>query len=129
MPLVFSGKQPLLAPLVFYGAFGPALAGIAVTRIIDPKPGHGSRNAPWIAFVAAWIPVTMVFILHIVLRTKTNLSPPVIVMSAVIGLLPAFVLSSAFSRVQGVRNYLTSLVKPSGNINWYLIAILVIVHP
>ena len=124
LPLVFSVTQTLLAPLVIYGAFGPALAGIAVTRIIDPRPSHGSRKAPWIAFVAAWIPVTMVFILHIVLRTKTNLSPPVIVMSAVIGLLPAFVVSSAFSRVQGIRTYLASLVKPRSGISWYLVAIL-----
>jgi len=124
LPLIYSGKQPLLTPLLIFAAYMPAVAGITITRIIDPQPRQGSRKAPWIVFVVAWIPATMVFILHLVLRTKANLSPPVIAISTVIELAPAFVVSSTFSRVKGIRNYLASLIRPPGGTRWYLIAIL-----
>lgn len=126
LPLVFSGQQPLLTPLVIFAAFGPAMAGMVVTSIIDLQPRQGSRKGPWVAFVVAWILATLIFILHLVLRTQVDLSPPLVAMSALTALSPAFVVSSAFSRVPGVRNYLASLVKPRGGISWYLVAILLL---
>ena len=42
LPLVFSGKQPLLGALVLIAGFGPALAAIAVTRVIDQEPSQGT---------------------------------------------------------------------------------------
>ena len=127
LPLIYSGKQPLLAPLLIFAAYMPALAGIAITRIIDPQPRGGSRKSSWIAFIVAWIPAMLIFILNIVLSAKVNLSPQMIIaVSTVIALAPAFVVSSAFSRVQGVRNYLASLIKPQGGIRWYLVAVLLL---
>ena len=125
LPLIYSGKQPLLTPLLIFGAYMPAVVGIVITRIIDPQPRHGNRKPSWIAFTVAWILATLVFILNIVLTAKVNLSPQMIIaISTVIALAPAFVVSSAFSRVKGIRNYLASLIKPPGGTRWYLIAIL-----
>jgi membrane protease YdiL (CAAX protease family) len=50
----------------------------------------------------------------------------IIAISTVIALAPAIVVSSAFSRVKGIRNYLASLIKPPGGTRWYLIAILLL---
>ena len=125
LPLIYSGKQPLLTPLLIFGAYMPAVVGIVIARIIDPQPRHGNRKPSWIAFTVAWILATLVFILNIVLTAKVNLSPQMIIaISTVIALAPAFVVSSAFSRVKGIRNYLASLIKPPGGTRWYLIAIL-----
>jgi membrane protease YdiL (CAAX protease family) len=44
------------------------------------------------------------------------------VVTAPIALLPAYVVSSAFSRVGSLRSYLSTLVRPRGNIVWYLVA-------
>ena len=127
LPLIYSGKQPLLAPLLIFGAYMPAVVGIVITRIIDPQPRQGNRKSSWIAFTVAWILATLVFILNIVLTAKVNLSPQMIIaISTVIALAPAFVVSSAFSRVKGIRNYLASLIKPPGGTRWYLIAILLL---
>jgi len=127
LPLVYSGKQPLLAPLLIFGAYMPAFAGIAITRIIDPQLRGGSRKSSWIAFMVAWVVAAGIFVLHLVLRSKSNAPLPVMVgFSALFALAPAFVISSVFSRVQGVRNYLASLVKPKGDIKWYLVAIFLV---
>jgi membrane protease YdiL (CAAX protease family) len=112
---------------MIFGAYMPAVVGIVITRIIDPQPRHGNRKSSWIAFTVAWVLATLVFILNIVLRAKVNLSPQMIIaISTVIALAPAIVVSSAFSRVKGIRNYLASLIKPPGGTRWYLIAILLL---
>ena len=127
LPLVYSGKQPLLAPLLIFGAYMPAFVGIAITRIIDPQLRGGSRRSSWIAFMVAWVVAAWIFVLHLVLRSKSNAPLPIMVgFSALFALAPAFVISSVFSRAQGVRNYLASLIKPPGGIRWYLIAILLL---
>ena len=127
LPLVYSGKQPQLAPLLIFGAYMPAFVGIAITRIIDPQLRGGSRKSSWIAFMVAWVVAAGIFVLHLVLRSKSNAPLPIMVcFSALFALAPAFVISSVFSRAQGVRNYLASLIKPPGGIRWYLIAILLL---
>ena len=125
LPFIFSGKLPFLTPLLVYGAFAPGLGGIIITRIIDTGPRQDACKSQWIAFMVAWVVATVIFVLNVVLTSKANLSVPAIVgISAMFALAPAFVISSVFSRVQGVRNYLDSLVKPKGHIKWYLVAII-----
>ena len=124
LPFIFSGKMPFLTPLLVYGAFAPGLVGIIITRIIDTGPRQGAYKSQWIAFMVAWVVATVIFVLNVVLTSKANVSVPAMVgISAMFALAPAFVISSVFSRVQGVRNYLASLVKPKGDIKWYLVAI------
>jgi len=127
LPLIYSGKMQFLAPLLIYGAFAPGLVGIIITRIIDTGQRQGARKSQWIAFMVAWVVAAGIFVLHLVLRSKSNVPLPIMVgFSALFALAPAFVISSVFSRAQGVRNYLASLIKPPGGIRWYLIAILLL---
>jgi membrane protease YdiL (CAAX protease family) len=48
---------------------------------------------------------------------------PLLVISVPIAVLPAYVVSSAFSRVTSLREYLSTLVYPRGNFIWYLVAL------
>jgi uncharacterized protein len=47
-----------------------------------------------------------------------------LIISIPIAILPAFVFSSAFSRVASLREYLSTLVHPRGHFVWYLVALL-----
>jgi membrane protease YdiL (CAAX protease family) len=49
-----------------------------------------------------------------------------VAIAAASALVPAFVVSSAFSRTSGIREYLEPLVKPRGHVIWYLAAVLAI---
>jgi membrane protease YdiL (CAAX protease family) len=42
---------------------------------------------------------------------------------AIFALLPAWVLSSAFARTPGVRKHFSTLLRPRGNLLWYLVAL------
>ena len=54
-----------------------------------------------------------------------DISPTIVVISAVTAMIPSFIISSAYSTNQGVREYLSSLVKPRGGRLWYLGAVLI----
>jgi membrane protease YdiL (CAAX protease family) len=47
-----------------------------------------------------------------------------LIISIPIAIIPAYVVASAFSRVRSLREYISTLVRPRGNLIWYLIALL-----
>jgi membrane protease YdiL (CAAX protease family) len=124
-----SETRVLFQVLTFYlgriGVYGPALAGIIVTRVAAPERGERSPRARWIAFFATWILAWAVSCLYVrrFLPGEIEL-PVVIVLTAPSALLPAFVVSSAFSTVSSIRSYLSTLVRPRGSLVWYLVALL-----
>lgn len=84
-----------------------------------------SRRARRMAFLAAWVLVTAIFILNA--RSSSGIQSPVaVVVFAVVGLIPAFVIASGFSANPGVRARLASLVRPRGHLLWYLLALLLV---
>ena len=113
----------LLELFGFVALFVPALACIVIARIIDPGIAEDSRRARRMAFLAAWFLVTTIFILNA--RSSSGIGLPVaLVVFAVVGLIPAFVIASGFSTNPGVRARLASLVRPRGHLLWYLVALL-----
>jgi membrane protease YdiL (CAAX protease family) len=124
-----SETRALFQVLVFYlariGVYGPALAGIIVTRVAAPERGERSRGARWTAFFAVWIVAWAVSCLYVRRFSSGEIElPVVIVLTAPSAMLPAFVVSSAFSRVSSLRRYLSTLVRPRGSLVWYLVALL-----
>ena len=129
-----SDDRELVQVLVFYlgriGVYGPVLAGILVTRAAapdrgDPNRGRSSRAARWIAFFATWVVAWAVGCLH--LRRAASGEIPltaIVVLCVPAAMLPAFVVSRAFSRVASLRHYLSTLLRPRGRIGWYLLALL-----
>jgi membrane protease YdiL (CAAX protease family) len=124
-----SETRVLFQLLVFYlgriGVYGPVLAGIIVTRVAAPERGERSPRARWIAFFATWILAWAVSCLYVRRSSSGEIGlPAIIVLTAPSALLPALVVSSAFSRVSSVRSYLSTLVRPRGSLVWYLVALL-----
>jgi membrane protease YdiL (CAAX protease family) len=113
----------VLELLGLVGLFAPALTCMVIARVVEPGATEGYRAARRMTFLAAWILATATFLLN----TRRGIpSPAAAVVSAVIGLLPGFVIASGFSTNPGVRARLTSLVSPRGHLLWYLLALLLV---
>jgi len=121
-PLFLEGRK-IVAPLISLGIFGPALVSIGLSAILEPRPRQGSRKPAVIAFIVVWILASLIITTELVVIEKMDLSTPLIVVSAITGLLPAFVASSAFSTIPGVRALLRTYRKPRGAFGYYLLAL------
>lgn len=125
--IVFSGDQFLNQIIQFHmarlGVFGPVLAGMIITKLVIPGHRKGSRRARWIVFFPTWILAWSVSVLYIQHTTPSDNLPIIILVTGPVALLPAFVISGAFSRIEGIRSYLSTLVRPRGNLVWYLVAL------
>lgn len=114
-------------PLV-WGVFGPALAGISITRLLNPRQEGKSRRKPALVFCLGLVLSALVsftfsyFQLQLAWTTEVLLA--VVIMSVLIAIPPAYVISSAFAVNQTVREYLQTLIKPRGELIYYLIALL-----
>ena len=112
-----------------WGLFGPALAGIFITWVINPERNDKSRKKPLLVFCLGLVLSALVFILNtrmlVDLSWTTEIMIGVIFMGLMIAIPPAFVISSAFTVNQKVRKYLHSLIKPRGLLVYYLIALFV----
>ncbi|MFW9856656.1 MAG: CPBP family intramembrane glutamic endopeptidase [Candidatus Thorarchaeota archaeon] len=113
---------------VGWGLFGPALAGIVVTWVINPEQYDKSRKRQFLAFCLGLVVSTLVFILNSWISMALSWTPVIIIVMTFMGLMiaipPAFIISSAFAVNQKVREYVHSLIKPSGLLVYYLIALL-----
>ena len=126
IPFISGSRIEVFAiPLLLSAPFAPALSGIIVTSINDDRPRQGSIRAQAAAFLMAWIPTTLIFLLNPNLKAMYDISPTIILISAVTAMIPSFIISSAYSAKEGVKEYLSSLVKPRGGGLWYLGAVLI----
>jgi len=124
--LVTDGQIQIPAvPLLMLTPFAPALSGIITTTIVGGGSPKGSIRTQVTAFLVAFIPTLLIFLLNPNLRAMYDYTPTVVAVSVLVAMIPAFVISSVFSRKQGVREYLASLVRPRGSGFWYLIAVVV----
>lgn len=121
-PLFLEG-QKTLAPLLSLGAFAPALVSIGLSTLIKPRPKLGSRKPAVIAFIIVWIIASTIIILYQIFMNKMGLSTRLVILMAITGLLPAFVVSSAFSTCPGVRDLLRTYIKPRGSFGYYILAL------
>lgn len=103
--------------------FAPAFAAMIVGSIAEPRRLAKRRTAHWATFVATWLLAATTLVLFASRLRGAPIGPPVIGFGLVLGTLPAFVASRAFSRVEGIRRHFRSLVVPRGNALWYLVAL------
>jgi membrane protease YdiL (CAAX protease family) len=105
--------------------YGPVLAGMMVTRWVTPEQNPGSARKRWLTFGNVWIIALVVSALGLQQESNSNIGLiPLLIISIPLALLPAFVFSSAFSKVASLRDYLSTLVHPRGHFVWYLVALL-----
>jgi membrane protease YdiL (CAAX protease family) len=107
------------------GVYSPVLAGVFVTRMIQP----GRRQSSFVRRLKLSLPVWFIALLINIASLKLTAPPSVplaglIILSVPVALLPAWVISSAVSGGDGVKRMLATLVRPRGSIVYYLIALL-----
>jgi membrane protease YdiL (CAAX protease family) len=123
LPLILAGGElsELLAVIGVFG--GPPIACILVARILPPSTQVAPARASRPTFLVAWIVCTLIFSLY-QRATSVVASPVAYVIYAVLALIPALVVTSAFSGPLGVRATLSSLIRPRGWWGWYAAALL-----
>lgn len=125
-PLYASGVV-LVLPFLMLALFGPALAGIIVSGVIRPEPGQRTPKKRLLTFFLTWLAATSAFVFSPDLsREGIAFSARLVAVAAVVALIPAYVVSAAFSRTSGIRSYLEPLVKPRGSVFWYILAVVLI---
>jgi membrane protease YdiL (CAAX protease family) len=125
-PLYANGVV-LVVPALMLALYGPALAGIILSAILHPKPRQATPRSRLLTFFLTWLLATPIFVFTPESRPEgIDLSIGLVIVAAVIALIPAFIVSSAFSRTPGVRVFLEPLLKPRGSVAWYATAVLII---
>jgi membrane protease YdiL (CAAX protease family) len=124
-PLYLEGQRTV-APLLSLGIFAPALVSIGLSAVLKPRPRQGSRKPVVIAFIIVWLLASVIIILDLTVNQQMDLFTRLVIISAITGLLPAFVGSSVFSTIPGVRDQLRTYIKPRGPCGYYLLALVLV---
>jgi membrane protease YdiL (CAAX protease family) len=106
------------------GIYSPAIAAIFVIRAIRP----GRPRVTFTRKLTVSVPVWLIALIINIANLKLTAAPGatligLIILSLPVALLPAWVITSAYSGTEGVRKMLKTLVKPGGQIIYYLIAL------
>jgi len=121
---IFPGNE-IVEALAFPIVFSPALAAMLISGIAEPTPKSERRQARWITFVVTWLLAATVQTLYFWKINGIDLTAPIIIISCIFALFPAWVLSSAYARTPGIRKQFSTLLKPRGPAIWYLVVFLV----
>jgi len=107
------------------GAYSPVLAGMFVARIIKPNRQKISFTCRLLVFLPVWIIAEIIHVASLRLSVPPDTSLILlVVLSLPVAVLPAFVISLAFSGSDGVKQMLATLVRPTGKFVYYLVALL-----
>lgn len=120
---MYMGGQRWVAPLITLGIFAPALVSIGLSALIKPQPRQGSRKPAILVFFSVWTLASLVIIANLTLNQQMDLSPLLVSVGVITALLPAFVASSIFSTIPGVRDHLRTYIHPRGPFAYYLLAL------
>jgi membrane protease YdiL (CAAX protease family) len=127
--LIIPKEDTLGKILSFYlgkiGVYSPVLAGMFVTRIINPVRQKTSFTRRLFVFLPVWIIAEIIHVAGIWLSVPPDTSLVLlIVLSVPVAVLPAFVFSSACAGSDDVKRMLATLVRPTGKLVYYLVALL-----
>lgn len=117
---IFPGNQTVMVSMLF-AVFSPALAAMLISAIVEPLPKRTGTRRRWAAFGGSWLVSWIVMTLYYwqILELEFTVAA---VLWAVFACLPAWVLSSAFASTPGVQKHFSTILRPRGNIIWYLAA-------
>ncbi len=127
--LVIPQNDTLGQLLSFYlariGVYSPVLAGMFIARVIQPNRQRVPFTRRLLIFLPAWFIAEIIQVASIRLTAAPGASTVALaILSLPAALLPAFVISSAYSGAEGVKQMLATLVRPKGSIVYYLVALL-----
>ncbi len=125
LPLIISGIQETEI-LVLFGLFGPVLSAYFVTRSINPGPSVDRDPRFWWVFLGVLITGTLVYTFDTHLRSGTPIVVALIVFPFP-SLLLAWMVASAWSSRPAIRDFFSSLVRPTGP--WWVYAFVLLYFP
>ncbi len=111
--------------LIFIGIYAPAYSALIVTQFTGVKQEKERSLIAWILFIIIWIGAALIFMINYQLNFL-SFSIDAIIVSFMLGLLPAFIILASFSRKEDTQNVFQSFIKPKGHFIYYLIAILLL---
>lgn len=107
------------------GTYSPVLAGMFVSRLIKPVRQEVTLSRRLAIFLPVWLIATIIHTAGLWLAVPSDTSVALlVVVSLPVAVLPAFVISSAYTGADGVKQMLATLLRPKGSIVYYLIALL-----
>ena len=107
------------------GVYSPVLAGMFIARVIQPDRQRVPFARRLLIFLPVWLIAEIIQVASIRLTAAPGASTVALaILSLPAALLPAFVISSAYSGADGVKQMLATLVRPKGSIVYYLVALL-----
>lgn len=123
---VLQQNSALQALFGLIAAFSPALVALLISAISRPSPKTAGTPIRWIAFAGAWLFTWAVLLLHTWRVRGVTPELQIIIPVGLVAVLPAWLVSCAYSRIPGVRELFKTLLHPRGHILWYLAAILTV---
>ncbi len=127
--LIIPQEDTLGQILGFYlgriGVYSPVLAGMFIARVIQPDRQRVPLARRLLIFLPVWLVAEIIQTASLRLSAAPGASTIALaILSLPAALLPAFVISSAYSGAEGVKQMLATLVRPKGSIVYYLVALL-----
>jgi len=120
---ILPGNMILLGTLGTIAVFAPVLSGIIISSWSNKKSQKQQKVKRLIPFLTAWLFSVAVLVLFIWQVRGAQIRIGLIIFCGILALLPAYILSGAFSKNPGVLSYLETLIKPKGHFIWYIIAV------
>jgi membrane protease YdiL (CAAX protease family) len=124
--ILFPEDELLQAPFLKLGVFAPALVSILISSLINRNRGQGSALARCALFGAVWPVAWLHLVLYAHIISDLMINANLIIVGGITSTLPAFVISGALSKNEGVKAHLATIIRPRGDAAWYLLAISII---
>ncbi len=121
---IYPGNQ-VIEVLFSQVVYSPAISSLLISRIAEPEPKHKRDKKRILVFLISWLIATAVQIIYFREIYNIDITRGIVIISSLFALLPALILSSAFSRTPGVRKQFSTLMKPGGPAIWYLVIFLI----
>lgn len=120
---IFEGNMVAGGTLGAVAGFGPVFAGMMVTAATANNTVRERSIKRPAAFMVAWLFSWVVMVLYIWRARGATLQAGIVIFAGLLAVLPAYVISGAFSRRALIRRYLSTLIRPKGNPAWYVVAL------
>ncbi|MBN1434614.1 CPBP family intramembrane metalloprotease [Candidatus Fermentibacterales bacterium] len=106
--------------------FAPALASMIVSGQERPEGVPGRPGQALASFLGTWLVAWIAAVLVTRGASGSSIHPGRVAFAGLVSVLPAFMVSRAFSSVRGIREHFRTLLLPRGNPLWYLFALLAV---
>lgn len=123
--MLFRDQTLFQLPFLRIGAFSPALVSILLSSFehSEKSKKNGKRA---ITFLITWMISSIHFTFYLIHIEGIELRFPMLLISIITAVLPAYVMSGIFSGNKSIREHLTTIIYPTGHFGWHLVGLILI---